>query len=166
MRIITAIAVGLSLLALTACSKAPWKAYDYPAFGFGVSFQTQPTVTETASTATTPHSIQAEATQDNVHLVAIAIDSQTTGKSDADVLAGIPDQMVRESQGTVKSNTSVTAGKLAGREIVIDHGSDPLERARVFVLNGRIYQLVTQTPSDEDPAVAKTFLDSFHLLAK
>lgn len=165
MRIIIAITLGLSVLALSACSKPQWKEYDYPAFGFGVSFQTQPTVTETPSTPTTPHSVQAEATQEGVNLVAIAIDPQTTGKSDADVLAGIPDQMVRGSQGTVKSNAPVSAGQLAGREIVIDHG-DTTERARVFVLNGRIYQIVARAPSDDEGTVATTFLNSFHLLAK
>jgi hypothetical protein len=166
MRIITAGVLALSLLALTACSKPQWKEYDYPAWGFGVSFQAQPTDTETPGTATAPHSFQAEATQDGVDLVVVAIDSQAAGKSDQDLLADIPDEMVRGSGGTVKSLVNTTAGKLAGREITIDHGSDPLERARVFVLNGRVYQVITQTPSDADAAIATKFLDSFHLLAK
>ena len=166
MRIITAGALGLSLLALTACSKPQWKEYDYPAWGFGVSFQAQPGVTETPATATAPHSFQAEATQDGVDLVVIAIDSQATGKSDQDLLADIPDEMVRSSEGTVKSNVNATAGKLVGREITIDHGADPPERARVFVLNRRVYQVITQTRQDSDAATATKFLDSFHLLAK
>jgi hypothetical protein len=166
MRIITATALGLALFALTACSPPPWKEYDYPAWGFGVSFQAQPAVTDTPATANSPHSFQAEATQDGVDLVVIAIDSQAAGKSDQDLLADIPDEMVRSSGGTVKSLVNTTAGKLAGREITIDHGSDPLERARVFVLNGRVYQVITQTPTDTDAATATKFLDSFHLLAK
>jgi hypothetical protein len=166
MRIITAGVLGLSLLALTACSKPQWKEYDYPAWGFGISFQAQPAVTDTPATADSPHSFQAEATQDGVDLVVIAMDSQAAGKSDKDLLADIPDEMVRGSGGTVKSLVNATAGTLAGREITIDHGSDPLERARVFVLNGRVYQVITQTPSDADAATATKFLDSFHPLAK
>ncbi len=166
MRIITTAVLGLSLLALTACSKPQWKEYDYPAWGFGVSFQAEPAVTETPATATAPHSFQAEATQDGVHLVVIAIDSQAAGKSDADLLADVPDEMVRSSEGTVKSNVYAATGKLVGREITIDHGANPTERARVFVLNGRIYQVITETPSDSDAATATTFLQSFHLLAK
>ena len=166
MRIITAGVLGLSLLALTACSKPQWKEYDYPAWGFGISFQAQPAVTDTPATANSPHSFQAEATQDGVDLVVIAMDSQAAGKSDKDLLADIPDEMVRGSGGTVKSLVNATAGTLAGREITIDHGSDPLERARVFVLNGRVYQVITQTPSDADAATATKFLDSFHPLAK
>jgi hypothetical protein len=166
MRIITAGALSLALLALTACSKPQWKEYDYPAWGFGVSFQAQPAVTDTPAAAGAPHSFQAQATQDGVNLVVIAIDSQAAGKSDQDLLADIPDEMVRGSGGTVKSLVNATAGKLAGREITIDHGSDPTERARVFVLNGRVYQVITQTPQDSDAATATKFLDSFHLLAK
>jgi hypothetical protein len=166
MRIITAGALGLSLLALAACSPPQWKEYDYPAWGFGVSFQAQPSVTETPGTANAPHSFQAEATQDGVDLVVIAIDSQAAGKSDQALLADIPDEMVRSSGGTVKSLVNAAAGTLAGREITIDHGSDPTERARVFVLNGRVYQVITQTPQDSDSTAGAKFLDSFHLLAK
>ncbi len=166
MRIITAGALSLALLALTACSKPQWKEYDYPAWGFGVSFQAQPAVTDTPGTANTPHSFQAQATQDGVNLVVIAIDSQAAGKSDQDLLADIPDEMVRGSEGTVKSLVNATSGKLVGRDITIDHGADPTERARVFVLNGRVYQVITQTPQDSDAATATKFLDSFHLLAK
>ena len=36
MRIITAGALGLSLVVLAACSPPQWKEYDYPAWGFGV----------------------------------------------------------------------------------------------------------------------------------
>jgi hypothetical protein len=165
MRIITAAAFVLALLALTACSQPP-KEYDYPAWGFGVTFPAPPTVTETAASATSPHSFQAEAQQEGVDLVVIAMDSQALGKSDQDLLAAVPDEMVRGSGGTVKSQVDATAGKLAGREITIDHGANPTERARVFVLNGRVYQVITQTPADADAAAATKFLDSFHLLAK
>ena len=166
MRTITAAVLALSLLALSACSKPQPKEYDYPAWGFGVSFPGAPTVTETPASATAPHSMQAEATQDGVDLVAIAMDSQAAGKSDQDLLAAVPDEMVRGSGGTVKALVKATSGTLVGSDITIDHGADPTERARVFVLNGRVYQVITQTPQDADATTATKFLDSFHLLAK
>jgi hypothetical protein len=166
MRIMTAAALTLSLFALAACSKPQWKEYDYPSWGFGVSFQGQPTVTETPASANGPHSFQAELSQDGVDLVVIAIDSSASGKSDQDLLADIPDEMVRSSGGTVKALVNANLGTLVGRDVTIDHGSDPTERARVFVLNGRVYQVITQTPQDADAATATKFLDSFHMLAK
>ena len=102
----------------------------------------------------------------SIDLVVIAIDSQAAGKSDQDLLAEIPDDMVRSSGGTVKSLVNANLGTLVGRDITIDHGADPTERARVFVLKGRVYQVITQTPQDGDATVAPKFLDSFHLLAK
>jgi hypothetical protein len=167
MRAFKAAVLTASLLALAACSAPQWKAYNYPAWGFTVSFKTPPAVTETASTATSPHSIQAEATQDGVHLVVIAIDSQAEGKSDQQLLADIPEDMVRSSGGTVRSSVNATADKVAGREITIDHGADPAERARVFVVKGRVYQVVTQTPDGSDNTTdAAQFLDSFHLTGR
>jgi len=166
MRIITPAVLALSLLALAACSKPQWKEYDNPAWGFGVSFQGQPTITETPASATVPHSVQAELSQDGIDLVVIAIDSQAAGKSDQDLLADIPDEMVRGSGGTVKALVNTNLGTLVGRDITIDHGSDPTERARVFVLHGRVYQVITQTPQDGDATVAPKFLDSFHLLSE
>jgi hypothetical protein len=163
MRAYTAAALTASLLSLAACSQPQPKVYNYPAWGFSVTFKTPPKVTETASTADSPHSIQAEATQDDVDLVVIALDSQTQGKSDEQLLAEVPDEMVRGANGTVKSQVNITLGKVAGRDLTIDRGADPTERARVFVVKGRIYQVVTQTPQGTEDTEATQFLNSFHL---
>ncbi|HLK24582.1 MAG TPA: hypothetical protein VKT30_07980 [Caulobacteraceae bacterium] len=166
MRIATAAMLAASLLVLAGCSKPTWKTYDYPAWGFGVSFQTPPTVTETQASATTPHSIQAEAVQDNVHLVVLAMDSQVSGKTDQQLLADLPDEVVQSANGTYKSATNISLGKVPGREILVDRGQDPPERARIFVVNGRVYQVITQTPEGEDDTPATKFLQSFHLLGQ
>ena len=168
MRAVVAAGLAVSLLALAGCSSKPaqWKVYDYPAWGFGVSFKTPPTVTETPASAQSTHSFQAEAQQGEIDLVVIAEDSQAAGKTDAQILADIPDEMVSAAQGTYKSSGNVTVGKAAGRDLVIDRGANPTEHARVFVVNGRVYQVITQTPPGDDPADANKFLESFHFLAK
>ncbi len=167
MRVSFAAALAVSLLALAACSKPSQpKAYDYPAWGFGITFPTPPTVTEAQATANSPHSLQAEEVVNDVHLVVIAMDSQTAGQTDQQLLASVPDEMVTSSGGTYKSARDVTAGKTPGRELVIDRGQDPTERARVFVVKGRVYQVITQTPEGQDDADATKFLNSFHFLGQ
>jgi len=165
MRVLKAAVLTVSLLGLAACSSPPaqWKAYSYPAWGFKVSFKTPPTTTETPSSATSPHSFQAQANQEGVNLVVVAMDSQTQGKSDADTLADLPTEMM-ESGGTFKGPVAdIKLGKVAGKDFIIDRGSEPTEHARVFVVKGRVYQVVTQTPTDSDSTDAAKFLDSFQL---
>jgi hypothetical protein len=166
MRVITAAALTLLLFALAACSRPTWKEYDYPAWGFAVSFKGQPSVTDSPASAKGPRSFQVELVQNGVDLVVEAIDASNSDKSDQQLLANIPDEMVQSSEGTVTSSANVAIGNVIGRDITIDRGRDPTERARVFVVNRRVYQVITQSPQGSDQSDVVPFLNSFHLLGK
>jgi hypothetical protein len=66
----------------------------------------------------------------------------------------------------VTSSANVAIGNVIGRDITIDRGRDPTERARVFVVNRRVYQVITQSPQGSDQSDVVPFLNSFHLLGK
>jgi hypothetical protein len=167
MRIAAAAVLALSLIALTSCSKPkpqPWKEYDYPAWGFAASFRMAPTVTDTPASASTPRSFKLEAVEGATDLVVLVTDASVTDKTDAQLLTAIPQDMVESSGGTVTGHADVASGKVVGRELTIDRGADPTERARVFVANHRIYQVITRLPTGGDAAEVTQFLNAFHLL--
>ncbi len=165
MRIITAATLAVSLLGLTACAK-PWKESTYPTWGFAASFRVPPTVKDTPPSAKegTPHMFQVEAVQDGRDLVVAVSDTTNTDKTDQQILTDIPQAMVQSADGTVKAHSNVTLGKVVGRELTIDRGNNPTERARVFVANKKVYQVITQSPQGSDDPEALKFLNSFRLL--
>jgi hypothetical protein len=167
MRISTAAVLAVSLLALTACSKPkpqPWKEYGYPAWGFAASFRMAPTVTDTPASAGAPRSLKLEAVQGGTDLVVMVTDASVTDKTDEQLLRAIPQDMIESSGGSVTGHADVASGKVVGRELTIGRGVDPTERARVFVANHRIYQVITRLPTGGDAAEVTQFLNAFHLL--
>ena len=164
MRIITAAGLALSLLGLSACTQ-PWKAYDYPAWGFSISYRDAPKAVDTPASAKdgTAHSFKTELVQGDRDLVVMVTDASGTDKTDEQILSDIPSDMLRNSGGSVIGHANVTASGVAGREMTIDKGADPTERFRVFVSHRRIYQIITRSPQGPTDPEAAAFLDSFKL---
>lgn len=155
-------ACGLALLALTACSPAP-KPYENAAWGFGASFRGPVKATDTPAANGNPASFQAESTAGGRQYVIAVTDTSLAGKTADQILAEAPQATADASGGALQPPTNVMAGKVAGREFVIKHKDAPTERDRVFVSNGRLYQLTTQSPHGEADSETTEFLTSFHL---
>jgi hypothetical protein len=164
MRIVTATALALGLLSLTACTK-PWKEYSYPAWGFSVSFREVPHTRDKPGDVrtATPHVFQVEAVQGDMDFRVSATDANSPDKTEDQIRASAPNDIIRSSSGTVKGPLkAVTASGVAGQELTLDRGSDPTERVRVFVVNHKLYQVIAQSPDIDSPEVA-AFLDSFKI---
>lgn len=164
MRIVTATALALGLLSLTACTK-PWKEYNYPAWGFSASFREVPHTREKPADpkTATPHSFQVEAVQGDSDFRVSVIDANSPDKTEDQIRSDAPNQIIRSVSGTVKGPpTPVTASGVAGQEITIDRGSDPAERVRIFVVNHKLYQVIVQSP-DINGAEPKAFFDAFKI---
>jgi hypothetical protein len=166
MRVSTAVLLAASALALTGCTK-PWKVYQYPAWNFGVSFRQPPTVTNTPADPKTgaPASFKVETIQGGRDLAVEVDDTSVSGKSDEDLLREIPHDAVSDSGGTVAAHSTVTVGKATGPDITIDRGGQGTKRIRVFVINHKAYQLITQSPNSGEDKEVQQFLDSFHFLS-
>ncbi len=179
MRVITAAALTLLLFALAACSRPTMEGIRLSGTG------DSPFRSKASPRSLTPRprpkgrrSFQVELVPGGVDLVVEAIDASNSDKSDQQLLANSPDEMVRisttarrsasasSSEGTVTSSANVAIGNVIGRDITIDRGRDPTERARVFVVNRRVYQVITQSPQGSDQSDVVPFLNSFHLLGK
>jgi hypothetical protein len=166
MRIFTAAALAFSLLGLTACTK-PWKDYAYPAWGFRVSFRTPPEVIDIpAAKDGSPHTFKVKAVQGERNLVVEVTDASIADKTPDQLLAEIPREMIQSSGGTVVAHANVTNNGVVGRDVTIDRGAQPMERAQVFVADHRVYQVITQTSNGADDKEVADFLASFHLTGK
>jgi hypothetical protein len=162
MRTVSILTCGFALVALAACSPAP-KPYTNAAWGFGASFRGPVKVTDTPAANGNPASFQAESTAGGRQYVIAVTDTSLAGKTPDQILAEAPQATADASGGTLQPATNVTAGKVAGREFVIKHKDAPTERDRVFVSNGKLYQLTTQSPHGEADSETTQFLTSFHL---
>jgi len=164
MRIVRIVPAGLALLALAACNSAPApKPYENAAWGFGVTFHGDPKVTETAATPGSPKSFSAEVKAGGRDYVVSVTDATVSGKSPAELLAAAPQATADGEGGTLKPPVVVTSGSVSGREFVITRPNLPVERDRIFVANGRFYQLITQSPYGEKDSETQKFFDSFHI---
>src|SRR5271167_4320146 len=105
MRIVTAAALALSLSSLTACSH-PWKEYAYPAWGFAVSFQSPPEVTDTPASVKdgTAHTFKVRAIESGRDLVVEVTDAAKSDKTADQMLTEIPQQFISDSNGTVSAH--------------------------------------------------------------
>jgi hypothetical protein len=164
MRIVRIVPVGLTLLALGACGggAAP-KPYENPAWGFGVTFHGDPKVTEAPASAGNPKSFSAEAKAGGRDYVVSVTDATVSGKTPEQLLDAAPQATADGEGGTLKTPTYVATGKIMGREFVVTRPNLPLERDRIFVANGRFYQLVTQSPYGAKDTETQKFFDSFHI---
>jgi len=164
MRIVTATALALGLLSLSACTK-PWKEYSYPTWGFAVSYREVPHTHENPGDprTATPHTFQVEAVQGDMDFRVSATDANSPDKTEDQIRASAPNDIIRATSGTVKGPMKpVTASGVAGQELTLDRGSDPTERVRIFVVNHKLYQVIAQSPDINSPEVA-AFLDSFKI---
>jgi hypothetical protein len=164
MRVVRFVPVGLTLLALAACNGGPApKPYENAAWGFGVTFHGDPKVTETPATPGSPKSFSAEAKAGGRDYVVSVTDATMSGKTPDELLAAAPKATADGEGGTLKPPVVVKTGAVVGREFVITRPNLPVERDRIFVANGRFYQLVTQSPFGEKDSETQKFFDSFHI---
>jgi hypothetical protein len=162
MRIARIAPIGLLSLALAACGGPGPKPYTNAAWGFGVTFQGDPKVTETAATPGNPKSFSAEAKAGGRDYVVSVTDATVSGKTPDQLLAQAPQATADGEGGTLLPPTAVSVGGVSGREFVINRPNLPVERDRIFVSNGRFYQLVTQSPYGPKDSETTKFFDSFH----
>lgn len=162
MRTLSIAACGLTLLALVACSPAP-KPYQNATWGFSAAFRGPVKTSDTPAAGGAPASFQAQSVAGGRQYVIAVTDTALSGKTPAQILSEAPQATAQASGGTLSAPTDVSSGGVAGREFVIKHPGAPVERDRVFVSNGKLYQLTTQSPHGEKDSEATQFLDSFHL---
>ena len=167
MRFLAAAALGLALLGLGACTP-PMKEYAYPAWGFAAAFQSDPVVTDEPASAdgSRPHTLLVEASSGGRDFAVTATDASQASNSPDEMLSQAPQLVANSMGGTVDTTTYVATGAVVGREVRINKAGKPMMVLRVFVSNGRLYQVgAASVLGLGDPAV-KTFLDSFRLTAK
>jgi hypothetical protein len=166
MRIVIGAVLAFSLLGLSACTK-PWKEYSYPTWGFSASFRIPPTEIDIpAAKDGSPHTFKVKAVQGERNFVVVVTDATTTDKTDDQLLTEIPREMIQSSGGTVVAHANVTNNGVVGRDVTIDRGAQPMQRAQVFVANHRIYQVITQTSQGADDKEVADFLAAFHITGK
>jgi hypothetical protein len=160
------VASALAALGLCACKAPPpaTKEYAYPAWGFRISFQTPPQVTDTpAQPDGTARSLNAEADGGGRDFAINAHDAPDNAKT-IDELADSAAQLIAKelkAETTVKTYVATTEGVM-GRQFDVTVGGRPAARVRVFLAGGHFYVLAAKSDYGlEDPAV-DTFLYSFH----
>ena len=72
------------------------------------------------------------------------------------------DGAVASAGGKLRSEQAIKLKGHPGREIVVEKGSEVLARMRIFLVNGRLYQVMVlgKAPADD----VKSFLASFELI--
>jgi hypothetical protein len=167
MRVITTILIAAGVLALSACAAPPqFKEHVYPAWGFAVSWRGPPKERDfpAAADGTRGHSIFIETVQGGHDDVVNVIDATGSTKPDDQILADTPAWIAGNVDGTIGPVTYAATGKVIGREFTIQRPGRPLARARVFVANKHVYQLISESPRGPDDPESMTFLTSFRLL--
>ena len=169
MRIHRPLAAALVLLALAGCDRPPAKEYDYPAWGFAATFKTPPRVKESPAKADgTPRGftvIEDEGADDFSIYVGEVGPTPKTIDQVADIGAPI---LAKAVGGDVGSRTSVatapTETQAIGRKVSITRNGQPFLELRIFLVNGRYYQVAGRTSSGPQDPDAQAFLDSFHII--
>jgi hypothetical protein len=166
MRRFAIVVLGLALAAAAACSQPPKPtAYANPQWGFGATFPGPPKVTETAASATQAHSVLVEANVDGRDFAVNVLDATGAEGAPSEILDRAQQVLAQSQELDVGSNTPVTLGDITGREVRFDKDGNPVMLARLFMINGRLYEVnANSAKGTTDPAV-KAFLDSFHLVA-
>jgi hypothetical protein len=170
MRLVAVAVLGLALVGLAACSPPP-KEYAYPAWGFAASFSEKPQETDQPAPAdgANARTFLAETNSGGHDLVVSVTDAAEAANSADEILSKTP-QLIADKLGGEVSKTTYFAtgdqGQVMGREVEITKGGKPAMLLRIFVANGRIYQIAGTSLLGFDDPVVKRFLDSFRLTAK
>jgi hypothetical protein len=166
MRRLAALAVFCAVLAAVACSVPPPKEYDYPAWGFRISLRTPPKVTEEAASASMPHNLLVEADAAGRDFVVSAGEMAGSTKNLDDLAHAAPPLIAQKLGGEIGPMTyTATAEGVVGREIAITKDGHPAATLRLFLSNGRFYEVAAQSVLGADDPEVKDFLDSFHITA-
>jgi hypothetical protein len=158
----------VSAMALAACtpSAPPAKDYSYPAWGFKAAFPLAPTETPKAGAADgSPNSDLIEASGGGRDFAVWAADVSQTRLS-LDDLALSSSQHVAQGLSATPSIQAyaATAEGVMGREFSFTKDGRWAATMRVFLANGRFYEVIGKSfYGQEDPAL-KDFMFSFHTL--
>ncbi len=156
----------LLALALGACRAPPPTEYTYPAWGFAVSFWSPPKVTEAAVTADQLHHALVESDTAGRTFAVYAADGLRPGTTiDGPGPAAAAHAMAAAMGGDVGVMTyAATAAGVDGREFAITKNGKPYATVRIFIVNGRFYEVGGQSLLGPDDPTVKTFLGSFRIL--
>ncbi|HEY3814674.1 MAG TPA: hypothetical protein VGL66_15750 [Caulobacteraceae bacterium] len=163
---ILVLAAGLSALGACKAPPPPLKDVSYPAWGFAVSFHGTPKATDSPAAAdgSTAHTFVVESAVEGRDELVNVIDGSASTKSEDQALSDAPAVLAKAVGATLGPITYAASGKVMGREFLLTRPGHPAGRARVFVVNKHLYEIVGESAQGpDDPAVA-AFLDSFRLL--
>jgi hypothetical protein len=160
------ISLAAAVLALAACRPpaAQIKRYDYPAWGFRISFPAPPQVTDKpAQPDGTPHSLLLEADGGGRDFAIDANDAPGETRSIDTLSDGVAQLMTADipAKPTIKTYAATAEG-LMGREFELEENGRPMARVRVFLAGGRFYTLVAKSVFGVDDPAVDDFLTSFH----
>ena len=166
MRRLAPFAIVLVAFGVAACDAPPMKEYAYPAWGFAASFWSPPKVTDVPASASEPHYLLVDREQAGRQFAVYAGEGL---HADATIDAVGPDAAQRFAKamgGEVGPMTyASTAAGVLGREFEIDRNGKAYADVRVFIANGRFYEVGAQSVLGPDDPAAKDFLDSFRITA-
>ena len=157
--------MGLGL-ALAGCNAPPMKEYPYPKWGFAASFWSPPKVTDFPASGSEPHYLLVDSEQAGRKFAVYAGEGL---HPDATIDVVGPDAAQRFAKamgGDVGPMTyASTAAGVLGREFEVDRNGKAYAAVRVFIANGRFYEVGAQSVLGPDDPAAKDFLDSFRITA-
>jgi hypothetical protein len=166
MGVIRTLVVALAVSAASGCSPPPpLKEYAYPSWGFAVSFRRPPKELDSpaSSDGTKAHTFLVESSVAGRDDLVNVIDGAGSTKSEDQALSDAPAALASYVGGTLGPMTYTATGKVMGREFTIKRPGRPVARARVFVANKHLYQIIAQSPRGPDDPETSSFLDSFRL---
>ncbi len=167
--VLTGAALGLLLIA--GCGKqAKWETFSSPIGGFSVlAPETPKEMKKTVNTAVGPVDayffIARQRTAAYTAGYSDYPSSMVRNSNPDEILDNSRDGAVANIQGKLLSELIITLGRYPGREIKVEtpDGKSTM-RARIYLVNNRLYQLIVATTRENalSPDVTR-FLDSFKL---
>lgn len=153
-------------LALAACNVPPSTEYTYPAWAFAVSFSAPPKVAEALATADQLHHVVVESNDAGRDFAVYAGDGLQQGTTiDGPGPAAAAHAMATAMGGDVGAMTyASTAAGVLGREFAITKNGKPFATVRIYIANGRFYEVGGQSVLGPDDPAVKAFLDSFRII--
>ncbi len=159
---------ALVLVAISAHAQ-DWKTYSYAADGFSASFPSAPEAAkQDVDTEGGPIELRTYlATDGNVALfVGVSDYGPNAAKADPDaILQGAKNGALTNAKATLASEKPITLGTYHGLEFEADSAAGHIS-ARIYVVNGFLYQTLVITPPSSSYANRTRFLDSFQLIAQ
>lgn len=164
------IIIVAGFLCVASTGAAEFKSFTSKEGKFKIEFPAQPTeskqnvpspigqLTANLFTAEIPQSM-------SVYVVAYTdYPANLVKKSDDAVLDGARDGCVKNVQGKLLSEKKLTLDKYPGREIAVELPGQARYRARIYIVNLRLYQVITVgSEAFVKSKDADKFLDSFQL---